>query len=109
MMARYKEEPGDEEYRHILSNLGPVLSEVEDDFTTAEIRMLLTARSNNGERVESLVDSQINWGLDYLRREGLVESPKLGGLDSLTKYNHDWTKTERYSYEGLERVKDELE
>jgi len=56
-MTGYKTEPVGE-YEHILSNLQEVLSEAEERFDTASIRMGLTAKANREEDVENWILSK---------------------------------------------------
>lgn len=106
-MAGYKREPVDE-YEHILTNLQTVLSEVDDCFSTAELRMAITAKANNDGDAEKMVSEQINWGLDYLRRQELVDGIDTWEIGPSPSYNHEWLKN-GYTDEKLEQVIDELE
>lgn len=106
-MQGYRNEPK-EEYGEILSSLQTPLSEAEEEFTTANIRMRLVVESKEYEDIEGLSTEEINWGLDYLDREGLLEPENNVDTSVLVKQSRTWHK-ENYSDERLEEVIEELE
>lgn len=107
MVTGYKTEPV-EEYEYILSNLKPALSESEEQFKTATLRMEIAARANTEGDVEKLLSEEINWGLDYLKRKDLIQEMKPWKIGKNPSYNYEWLKN-GYTEEELDEVIDELE
>lgn len=107
MVHGYRSEPIGE-YENILSNLGGILPEVEDRFHTAQVRMLLTVEAKEQEDLDKLLTPEINWGLDYLRRQELVDIIGGPGIGKRANYNHEWIKKD-YSQIKMEEIIKDLE
>jgi len=106
MPSGYRTDPLDE-YEHILYSLKEVLPEAEENFNTAELRMMLTAKANKQEDLDKLLTEQVNWGLDYLRRQDVVESVGFQEIGARAEHNLDWSKND-YTDERLEEVLDQF-